>query len=95
MDHKGLMNEPSSKIDDLYRRNPRQPTERDYLWADTDIDWCRVANDRAAMIIRQTQELEQYGHELGEALIQRDLWSVLAFVVGVGLGFLVGCLVVG
>jgi uncharacterized transporter YbjL len=69
--------------------------ERDYLWADTDIDWCRVANDRAAMIIRQTQELEQYGHELGEALIQRDLWSVLAFVVGVGLGFLVGCLVVG
>ena len=48
--------------------------ERDYLWADTDIDWCRVANDRAAMIIRQTQELEQYGHELGEALIQRDLW---------------------
>lgn len=62
------------------------PAGSDYLWADTRPDWPAIATDRAATIIRQTQELRQTSRALREALMQRDLWSVLAFAVGVVCG---------
>jgi len=95
MDHKGLMNEPSSKIDDLYRRNPRQPTERDYLWADTDIDWEKVAGNRQSVIDEQNVELIDMRSRLAKISRNRDSWMLAAIACSGGLGFLVGCLVIG
>ena len=95
MDHKGLMNEPSSKIDDLYRRNPRQPTERDYLWADTDIDWEKVAGNRQIVIDEQNVELIDMRSKLAKITRNRDDWFCATLALGVSLVFLIVCLVFG
>jgi hypothetical protein len=65
--------------------------ERDFPWVDADIDWCRVATDRAATIIRQTRELEWTSRKLRDARFQRDIYWPLGFCVGVlcGLGLAV------
>lgn len=96
MDHKGPMNEPSSRIDNLYRRNPRphDPDRNvmmshgtDHLWIDSDVDWTKVADDRAATIITQTQTIDGLRADLSAARFQRDIWWPLAFGVGVLCGF--------
>jgi hypothetical protein len=92
MDHKGLMNEPSSKIDDLYRREPLAH-ERDYLWTDTNIDWETVAENRQRVIDNQNVELIDMRSELAKIGRNRDRWMLMAVALGVGLGFLVGLMV--
>lgn len=52
----------------------------DYLWADAGPDWVRVATDRAATIIRQTQELDELQHRLSVSETDQTIWRVLALV---------------
>lgn len=73
----------------------RQPTERDYLWADTDIDWEKVAGNRQIVIDEQNVELIDMRSRLAKIGRNRDRWMLAAIACSGGLGFLVVCLVIG
>lgn len=55
--------------------------ERDYLWADTDIDWEKVAGNRQVVIDEQNVKLIDMRSELVKVGRARDRWMMTALII--------------
>jgi len=53
----------------------------EYLWTDTDTDWCKVAENRQVVIDRQNVELIDMRSELATVERARDRWFMTALII--------------